>query len=526
MRIGVILQSEDSRQSAGVRIRYDRLRPWLVARGHTLDLMPIETIDPSHPLAYEVYLFCKCHDIRSLLLADAMKAAGASVGIDLFDDYYTQTSNSRFVHMRDWLRAIRPDLSFALCSTAAMRDRLDAVLSGVPLHILNDPYEQFDAEAIGQAVAHNMDRARQTRQLDIGWFGMGDNPHFPLGLHDLTAHGEAIRLVRRAGYRPRLTILTNRRALSADGLEMISRLGVPYRLEEWSEALEQALIGSSVACLLPVNAQSFSIVKSINRAITTLTGGSQVLSTGFPLYAPLEPFVYRRVDALLADIEAGAPALRQATTASLAQTLSDMADPDIEAGRLSDFLKSLGPRPAQPRPAMARSVGGIVLFGRQSPEPAFSYVRATPSLSVASPFAPPGQDYDVVFQPDPKTGYADLLLSERAVAHLAADVKPFLKPVPKSPRGLRQLPGDALPMRTRLRNGRKPNSHLSVDLSQYADTMRTILRLLGDLFPAAEVFVSETGAPFTTQRPGSRDPRRGVADSAPASPPFSGRATR
>ena len=86
---------------------------------------------------------------------------------------------------------------------------------------------------------------------------------------------------------------------------MLRRLAVPYSVEEWSEERERLLLSRALVSFLPVNAQNFSVVKSLNRAVSALCAGCQVLSSGYPLYESLAPFVYRDPDRLL-EIFAGA----------------------------------------------------------------------------------------------------------------------------------------------------------------------------------------------------------------------------
>jgi hypothetical protein len=391
MRITVVIPDEAQLVTAGVRIRYRRIEPHLRAAGHQLELVPIERLGKAAGVAPDICLFSKCHDARSLVLARALRREGAAVGIDVFDDYYSDATDSRFVHLREWLRAIAGDLAFALCATPPMRTRLSALLPGLPVHVVRDPCEPFDAEGIAQSAERNLARARESRLVDIGWFGVGDNPHFALGLSDLHAFCGELAELRRWGYRPRLSILTNRRALDRERLEMLARLPVPCRVEEWSADRERNLVSESLFCFLPVNAQPFSTVKSLNRAVTALTGGAQVVSPGYPLYAELEPFIYRDVSALVEDMERGSPALRRETVPSLAALLGHLGEPGVEAAALVRFLAAL------PRAAAGAAGGALqaVIHGWHSSTAIHKFAQQRGCLSIASPFFQATLDFDV-----------------------------------------------------------------------------------------------------------------------------------
>ncbi|QZN98509.1 hypothetical protein [Chenggangzhangella methanolivorans] len=197
------------------RIRYHRLAERLEAAGHALELLPIEALGQGGRDA-DVFVFSKCHDARTVALAEDLRSRGARVGVDVFDDYYSDVADSRFVHLREWLRGLAARLDFAMCSTPLMADKLKGILPRLPIHVMHDASIALDAEAVARRVELNAERALSTRRIDVTWFGIGDNPHFRLGVSDLHAFSGALLDFVRAGYRPRVSILTNRRALDVE----------------------------------------------------------------------------------------------------------------------------------------------------------------------------------------------------------------------------------------------------------------------------------------------------------------------
>lgn len=491
MKITLVVSGEDNLASAGVRIRYNRLIPKLERRGHEILIVSIGDLQEPHSFDGDVYLFCKCHDVRSVVLAGMMQRKGAQVGIDVFDDYFSQATNPRFVHLRNWLRAIAPSLTFGVCSTPRMQSLMNRLAPGLPSHLINDPFDSFDADAILSAAEANVERTLRTRVVKIGWFGMGDNPHFPVGVQDLHAFAAALRSCREFGFEPSLSILTNRRALTVDRLEMIARLGIPFHIEEWEESLERELIRDCLFCFLPVNAQPFSVVKSLNRAVTTLSGGSQVLSMGFPLYSQLEPFIYRDIRALLTDLEAHAPALRRETVDHLAKRLELIADPSVEADNLLKFLSSL------PEPQTDKAPFYAVIHGRQTSGAIHKQIQKLGHLSIASPMQPSALTFDLRLTRNEQTKEPIFQLTRKAMQKLAKPLKASLNgPQEIGNMLVWELPMSSLPRRySKTLFGRKSN-FVSVDIAEYNATIENMTSVVRQLFGNIKIVFSELDSPY------------------------------
>lgn len=507
MKIVVVIPDDRQLATAGVRIRYMRLKPQIEAAGHSFELVPIDNLRNAAAFRVDVCLFSKCHDARALLAAEMMRQAGAAVGVDVFDDYYSNRFDSRFVHLREWMRAVASSLSFVVCSTPRMAETLRGVLPGVPLHVTHDPYDAFDPVGVGERVARNVERTLSTRTVDVGWFGIGDNPHFSLGLYDLSAYGGQIADIRRSGFEPRVSIITNRRALDAERLQMISRLPVPCALEEWSEDSERELIAASLFCFLPVNAQAFSVVKSLNRAVTTLTGGSQALGAGYPLYGELKPFIYGDVARLIADVERGEPALRLETAPQLLKLLDRWGGPGVEADRLMRFLQDLPRRgkPAGPNPVRA------VIHGRRTVGVTHKLAQRLGHLSVASPFSRQSLNFDVRFAAAAE-GLA-LLLSSSAAALVKKPLRSRMVQQDGAGKPLYLLPLSAL----RTPTPGDLDDILTTESAAFASTcyratMGYVSDLLNELFGDVAFHLSELDSPFWADARGTFATRRAGAE--------------
>lgn len=496
MKICVVVPTKQYLGQAGARIRYGRIQDVLGAHDTEMETEIIDNFRRDTHFPYDVYLLSKCYDARSVALAASLVERGKLVGIDLFDDYFSQIRDSRLTHLREWLRTMGRFLDFVLCSTPRLRTVSAAYFPALPCHVLNDPFGSLDADAIGQLSRDKVERMRASRTIRIGWFGMGDNPYFSVGLQDLVAFGPSLNRVRDRGYDVRLSILTNARALTAPSLEALRWLSVPYMLDEWTEEKEQAQIADSDACFLPVNGQSFSVVKSLNRAISTLTGGAQVLSCGYPLYAPLGSFLYRDPVTLVSDIEAGRPAVRAETIPALLNMLDQWANPQVEAANFHGFLQELlAARSKRPASAAGPQYGTIgLIHGRRSSGSAHKLAQRLGHFSIGMPFSAPSLNYDVVLSYLPQKQRIDLHLSKAALEWL----DPAILPRVVSGQELRNKKTtlsieQAWEDRTLLRQlalCQANKSEVAVK-TFYAPVMRSLQAALHTLFPALQFFISE-----------------------------------
>jgi len=392
VKICVVVPSEEFLKLAGVRIRYQRIDEYLKNQGHHLSIEVIDNFRSIAHFKHNVYLFSKCNDSRSFLLARLLKQENKLVGVDFFDDYFSQITDSRFICLREWVRTMAGLLDFFLCSTERMKRVITTYMPEASGYIMNDPFEHFNAEKIATTIDTNLQRMLSTGKINVAWFGTGDNPYFPVGLHDLHAFSSELRALSSSGFKVNLSILTNRRALTVEGLEMLARIPVPYTLDEWSIDKEAALLERSLVAFIPVNAQNFSIAKSLNRAVSALMSGTQVLSTGYPLYAPFNQFIYHSSETLLNDIAKQKLVVSRDNLDALRQCLTDYADPGREAEKYAIFLNQLLEQ--QKNKKQSDVLLGLI-HGVESVAACHKFAQRFRQLSISSPFSNPKLNYDV-----------------------------------------------------------------------------------------------------------------------------------
>jgi hypothetical protein len=483
MKVVVLVPSKDYKGNAGARIRYGRLAPLLADQGVTLSLEDIAQFD-TRTAQCDVLLISKCHDARSILIGEVLARRGTRIGVDLFDDYFSQQSNSRLIRLRRWLSQLIERCDFAMCSTKAMASVVAEYAPGVPVHVLNDPAPRVDWTQLPEVLANKLSNARPAREIRLCWFGIGDNPHFPVGLSDLSAFADTMARLAAHEFAVHLSILTNARALDAARLSMISKLPLPVTIDEWTEAREAQLLRDSLVCFLPVNAQSFSTAKSLNRAITAMSSGCQILSAGYPLYASLDPLIYRDAGNFLEDLRGGSMRLSDNSIDRFRERVDTLASPDREASALVAFFKGLDPSAN----AVAEAAPLYLIHGFATTEPAHALSKTLGGFSVGSPFCTANLDFDVIFRARPGDE-PEMRVSDRTLPRLRAEFRSRAA----DPKQMGSTKFWAIP-----RCGGEPSAPAWTDMSVplqlalYPSTMKLIQERLEEGFGAGRFIFSET----------------------------------
>lgn len=417
MRCIVLVPSEDYKNNAGARIRYRRLEPKLAELGVELAMIDINTFDPARAWC-DILIISKCYDARAIVLAVAAAERGTRIGVDLFDDYFSQVGDPRLQRLRSWLESILEVADFALCSTKVMAGVIQSYSPDLPVQVIDDPAPTVDHHKLATRLSTKLERVRQTRAMHIGWFGIGDNPYFNVGLSDLSARASDFARLVDLGFHVHLTVLTNSRALKWPVLADLSHLPVTFNVKEWSEEREQALLEEAFACLLPVSSAPFSIAKSLNRAVTALTSGCQIFSLGYPLYAELSGFIYRSPEQLADDVLSGMPRLRAKTLDEFMMLLEQAAGVRVAASNLLRFFEEVISGPRRGTNQLTR----FIIHGTGTLGSVHKLQQSRGGLSVASPFSLVDLNFDVTFEMTSETGLR-MLVGDRARQWLRPAVK-------------------------------------------------------------------------------------------------------
>lgn len=502
MKLVVLLPNAQWLDRAGVRIRYRRIERHIDRFGWSMEVKPIGDGEFTDAPGQTFYLLSKIHDARALAFARTARRRGSRVGLDLFDDYFSQ-SLARTYSNRNWLKRMAGEVDFMLCSTGRMRGVAHRHAPDMPVHVVNDPFASLDRDPISRALAAKQARTLAERHIRIVWFGNGANPVFPVGLSDLAGFGEALRPLASCGFSASLRVLTDAGAIGYEALAALRRLPVEFTIEDWSIEAEAAALTESTIAFLPVNYQDFSIAKSLNRGISALTTGTQIFSVGFDLYSSLAPLVYRDPDEIVADLMKSRLRLRVDTVDLLCDRMHELADPEIEAQALAGFLSDLAASPQQRVPAAAKGPLAIV-HGVSSPSFVHALAEKLGWWSLSTPLQPGvrAADIHVAFD-DRGAGFA-IRVAERAsrsiVPEHRASIVRYARPDRKGFVG-------ELPVPAAMANGvlgklrREHFADRAQRVVRARETMTACLALFEELLGGIEAIVSDQEYPMMAMYP-------------------------
>jgi hypothetical protein len=491
MKICVVVPNEQYLSQAGPRIRYSRIQASLQQGGHSLTLLPAEKCKQ---INHDVYVLSKCFDPQSLVLAQIAAAKGKVVGIDLFDDYFSEAQDSRFQRLRGWLKYCLQYADFVMCSTPVMRRVAQQYARDLPAYVMNDPFEGYDLKILRRNLARKSSSLWANGVLNVAWYGMGDNPYFPVGLADLAAFSDQLANMQGKGFDIRLQILTNSRAMTGDSLAALSAIPIPYELHEWNEAKERELLEQTHVVFLPVSAQNFSIAKSLNRAVTALISGNQILSAGFPLYKPFSSFLYLDAGEIVRDLRADRPKIRAQTLKTLDLLLHAHADPTVEARGLASLFETiLYNKSMETARFKSRRPRAAVIHGVESTSAAHKFAKQVDVLSISSPLSSLNLNFDIRFDWNETRTGLDLLVSETAYEMLSADVAAKALPHGKIlDFEFRRLTQEDFPLLTCSGGALADFGFAIGKLVAYSSVISTIQNVMNELFPEISCVVSES----------------------------------
>ena len=341
MRIIFIVGSPQSLTAAGVRIRYKRLQPFFHDKQLSTSIIPIKDISERDIQESDVVIISKVFSSDSLYIIALCRSLGVKVGIDLFDDYFSDHRLSVFRKLRDWLELASKAADFLICSTKRMKHVASQFIQPELVHIINDTKDpKVTFSETKTLLDQKSNYISHYKSLNILWFGIGDNPYFNVGINDLSSYSNALFRINKLTSSINFTILTNERALSSTNLAKISRLPIKPKLETWSDFKEIEYLKNTHLAFMPVSHQNFSIAKSANRCLTALTYGCQVLSNGYGLYSDFSDLIYSSTREFATDYTNSSFKFSQDTLPVFKNICKNTYDCEEEVTKFAQFLES------------------------------------------------------------------------------------------------------------------------------------------------------------------------------------------
>jgi len=427
MRILILVPTNIHKSTAGTRIRYDRLR--MASQDCEIAVQSLEEIVADELDGCDVCIFSKTYSVEAIVLARQLRRSGKFVGVDMFDDYFTQADDSRLTRFRMWLHCMVDVCQFALCSTQVMRDILRSYAPQLPIHVVPDPFAEIDTAFLARTAEEKLQRAKNTRVIDVVWYGNGSNPFFSVGLQDVAAYAWSLADLAAGSFDVQLRILTDAPSLTASNLSRLRKLPIPYQIDVWSLEREQQELERAFVSFIPVNGQSFSRAKSFNRALTAISAGTQVLSPGFPLYRELAPAIYADATELLYDLEQGRCRISSYSVGEVTRVAAAVSEVESVANSFFQFLHGMVQAESRQGDASKgkgslrdRSRRQALVYGLEYDGVMVRAARATGILQVKTPFVRRDRAYDIQFEQRDRQ-QLDLWISPKLTPYLSENLK-------------------------------------------------------------------------------------------------------
>lgn len=275
-------------------VRYRMLQPLaaLQARG-----VPIETYDPARPPeSYEAIIFCKSQGERAVEIAAAARAAGRAVIYDMCDNLFAahrigHASAARIERVGKLL-GLATHTTF---STATLAEQIaEEVAFDAPRTVIPDALDVAtpDAPAPGLRERWELGRlerflARHPDALHCVWFGkslgrVSGYVHIDEAVAQLRAFSAA------TGTRVTLTVISNDRL---GFWRAAPRWKLSLHYLPWTQATASQAIGAHRVAVIPLESNTYTAGKTMNRPATALLLGLGVVADAIPSYEELRPFL-------------------------------------------------------------------------------------------------------------------------------------------------------------------------------------------------------------------------------------------
>lgn len=240
-------------------------------------------------------VFSKSDSPEALSIAEAASSQNRRIIYDVCDNVFEKPPVDEQDRQRlDRVKAIMRLASAVTCSTHSLAQLLTQVVPEIAekLEIIPDALEEPHASR-GPSFAERIGLWRLRRflrrhrgALHLVWFGKCKKGY--AGIEHLNP---LVQLIQRTSLdRPvTLTIISNRRRLyrsSARGWR-IPKFYLPWSLATFDTALRLHEVA-----VIPVEANPYTVGKTINRPATALMAGLGVIADPIPAYAELRPFIF------------------------------------------------------------------------------------------------------------------------------------------------------------------------------------------------------------------------------------------
>ncbi|WP_300433549.1 hypothetical protein [uncultured Thalassolituus sp.] len=249
----------------------------------------------------DVLVLLKRYDETTLSKVRDLKASGTYVVLDLCDNHFYMDFESEALKNRaDRLRRMCGEVDHITTASSYMKDYIKQnIFEEIPIDVVDD-YVEVNTDGMPKERLFTRLRARlrykkYLRQLisysekysRVVWFGSHGSPGVHGGMSDLMRVISAMNIEHREN-KIVLTIISN----SEEQYNIIrSKCDFPVLYLEWSNSTAYSAIEEQDISLIPITLTPFTMAKSANRAITSITYGLPVVADELPSYVGLDQSV-------------------------------------------------------------------------------------------------------------------------------------------------------------------------------------------------------------------------------------------
>lgn len=226
---------------------------------------------------YGVVIFQKNYTDESLRLAQYLKGKGIYVIFDICDNHFYVPNNTKKLVER----AERFNKMVALSDLVSVSSKeLQKCVVGKPTWLIDDIIEQPKINSLKRWFYEHLIVRKKQNVCHVVWYGGagGNNP--PFGLIDLPAILPYLEKLHQE-VRVQLTVISNSKRLFN---KLITNTTFPVRYRRWTEKSFPYLFMAQDVCIIPVNQNPFTVCKTNNRLVTSLTLGVPVVADAIPSY--------------------------------------------------------------------------------------------------------------------------------------------------------------------------------------------------------------------------------------------------
>lgn len=250
----------------------------------------LESYEEKNRAEYELVIFCKMFDLKNYILAQRLKAEGKKICFDLCDNHFYNPSDLQ--SYQDFQIQIKKMIEIAdivILSSKALRA---VVLENIPesrnkITVIEDSFEEKlvsthkPEKDVIRWLKFLKYKKLSSRMVRLVWFGNATSINAECGMTALLKIKDLIESYNK-NYPICLTIVSNDKFLYRD---IISKWDVKKtQYFKWEAATFIAILKHQDAALIPITKNPFTICKTGNRLIQSLTCGIDVLADSIPSY--------------------------------------------------------------------------------------------------------------------------------------------------------------------------------------------------------------------------------------------------